>query len=70
MSSTIHNNGLWFCVSVCPSITTSPDAGNGPMDMIFGMRGVPLRVYYIKFSQYTHPMGSGRPPWVAGELTM
>ncbi len=24
--------------------------------------------YYIHFGQYTHPMGSGRPPWAAGEL--
>ena len=32
------------------------------------MRGVPLHVYYIHFSQCAHPMGSGRPPWAAGEL--
>ncbi len=32
------------------------------------MRGVPLHVYYIHFSQYTHPMGSGRPPLAAGEF--
>ena len=31
------------------------------------MRGVPLHVYYIHFSQYTHPMGSDRPPLAAGE---
>ena len=30
-------------------------------------RCVPLYVYYIQFGQYTHPMGSGRPPWAAGE---
>ena len=34
------------------------------------MRGAPLHVYYIQFSQYTHPMGSGRPPWAAGEYVM
>ena len=32
------------------------------------MRGAPLHVYYIQFGQYTHPMGSGRPPWAAGEF--
>ncbi len=32
------------------------------------MRGVPLHVYCIHLSQETHPMGSGRPPWAAGEL--
>ncbi len=32
------------------------------------MRGAPLQVHYIQFDQYTHPMGSGRPPWAAGEL--
>ncbi len=31
------------------------------------MRGAPLHVYYIQFGQYTHPMGSGWPPWAAGE---
>ena len=55
------------CPSVRPSITTAPAAANGPMDMIFGMRGVRLHIYYIQFGQYTHPMGSGRPPWAAGE---
>ncbi len=34
------------------------------------MRGVPLHVYYILFSQYTYPMGSGRPPWAAGEYSI
>ncbi len=24
---------------------------------------------YIQFGPYTHPMGSGRPPWAAGELS-
>ncbi len=38
-----------------------PAAANGPINMIFCMRGVPLHVYYIQFGQYTHPMGSGRP---------
>ncbi len=37
----IHNNDVWFFpsfrVSVCPSVTTSPAAANGPIDMIFGM---------------------------------
>ena len=60
----IHNNGLWFCVSIRPSITTSPAAANGPKDM---MRGIALHVYYIPFGQYAHPIGSGRPPWAAGE---
>ncbi len=32
------------------------------------MQGVPLHVYYIHFAQYSHPMGSGRPPLAAGEL--
>ncbi len=69
MQGNIHNNGLWFCVCVCPPEITSPAAANGPIDMIFGMeRGVPLHVYYIQFGQYTHPMGSARPPWAAGEL--
>ncbi len=31
------------------------------------MRGAPLYVYYIQFGQYTHPMGSGRPPWASYE---
>ena len=31
------------------------------------MRGVPLHIYCIHFSQQTDPMGSGRPPWEAGE---
>ncbi len=31
------------------------------------LRGVPLHVYYMQFSQDTHPMGNGRPPWAAGE---
>ncbi len=31
------------------------------------MRGVPLHVYNIHFSQCDHPMGSSRPPWAAGE---
>ena len=31
------------------------------------MRGAPLHVYYILFGQYTHPIGSVRPPWAAGE---
>ncbi len=30
------------------------------------MRGA-HHIYYIHFGQYTHPMGSGRPPWAAGE---
>ncbi len=34
------------------------------------MRGVPLYTYYVQFGQYTHLMGSGRPPWAAGELTI
>ncbi len=29
-----------------------------------------LHVYYIQFGQYTHPMGSGRRPWAAGELSI
>ncbi len=33
------------------------------------MRGVPFHVYYLHFSQYAHPMGSGRPQWAAGECT-
>ncbi len=31
------------------------------------MRGVPVHVYYMHFSQYAHPMGSGRPQLAAGE---
>ncbi len=27
-------------------------------------------LYYIQFGQYTHPMGSVRPPWAAGEFLM
>ena len=73
---TIYNNGQWFCVCVRPPEVISPAAENGPIDMIFGMgldiddrmRGAPLHVYYIQFGQYTHPMGSSRPPWAAGEL--
>ena len=34
------------------------------------MRGVPIHIYCIQFCQYTHPMGSGRPPWAAGEYTI
>ncbi len=34
------------------------------------MRGVPLHVYYIHFGQYTHPMGSDRPPLAAGEYVI
>ena len=34
---TIHNNGLWFCLSVRLHEMTSAFAANGPMDMIFGM---------------------------------
>ena len=26
--------------------------------------------YYIQFGQYTHPMGSGRSPWAAGEYNI
>ncbi len=60
----IHNNGLWFCLSVRPHEMTSAFAANGPMDM---MRGAPLHMYYIQFGQYPHPIGSSRPPWAAGE---
>ena len=43
-------------------------AGKVPiLDSYSAMRGVPLHVYYINFGQYTHPMGSDRPPWAAGE---
>ncbi len=31
------------------------------------MRGVPLHLYYMHFSQCARPMGSGRPQWAAGE---
>ncbi len=34
------------------------------------MRGAPLHVYYIQLGQYTHPMGSSRPPWAAGEYVI
>ena len=60
---------IMVCDTVCPlsvhlSVTTSPAAANGPMDM---MRGVPLHVYYIQFGQYTNPMDSGQAPWAAGK---
>ncbi len=46
----------------------------GPRGSIFGrkmgpdsaMRGVPLHIFCIDFSQL-HPIGSNRPPWAAGE---
>ena len=47
-----------MCDTVCPPEITTPATVNGPIDMIFG---------YIQYGQYTHPMGSGRPPWAAGE---
>ncbi len=34
------------------------------------MRGVPLHAYYMQFGQYTNLMGSGRPPWAAGECNI
>ncbi len=58
---------------MCPSFTAGVEIRKFS-DLSFGkvlnsvMRGVPLHIYYIQFSQYTHPVGSGRPPWTAGEL--
>ncbi len=40
---------------------------HGDWSGCWSMRGVALHVYCIHFSQYTHPMGSGRSPWAAGE---
>ena len=49
------------CDSFLPSVTTSLAAANRPMDLIFD---------YLHFSQYAHPMGSGRPQWADGEYDM
>ncbi len=51
----------WQVTNVAGKVPKSPKPKH------CAMRGVPLHVYYIQFGQYTQPMGSGRPPWAAGE---
>ncbi len=40
----------------------------GPKGFIFGMEEHLSMYSTYNLCQYTHPMGSGRPPWAAGEF--
>ncbi len=56
--------------SVCPSTWSNLSCCSQWTYRHDFWRGAPLHVYYIQFSQYTHPMGSSRPPRAAGESLM
>ena len=55
-----------YSIEVCLCETASAAKTVGPREV----RGVPVHLYCIEFGQCTQPMGSGRPPWAAGEYVI